>query len=209
MPNMGAAFVQFDIKNAHPHEMSRGDITPNSQAGRRSFNPRIKPTSARLNVEKQAVDAGNLSLLLDVEPLEAELYKNRAELKMLVGQIAMHLASKERAYLFSEIDRLLNIDDWEDESRTIDPHSFSTYLRFMLYSKPGRLANLGVSASGAVMAGWHGGGSSLHVEFLPNDKCIALINSSSDRGVEALAWRGHVARLSAVLDHNGAADAIG
>jgi len=132
--------------------------------------------------------------------LEAALFQNRSELKLLTGQVAMHLGRAERTSLFEAIDRLLDIEHWEDESSKIDVGAFRTYLRFAIYARPGRIPNLGVGPSGALLAGWRSEGRSAHVEFLPDDQCVALLRYESVRGPETSAWRGHVARLRSMIE---------
>jgi hypothetical protein len=144
----------------------------------------------------------------EVEGLEANLFKNRADLKLLTSQVAMHLSSEERHRLFSAIDRLLNIAEWEDESSEIDENSFRSFLRFTIYARPRNIPNLGVSPDGALLAGWHAEEKSVHVEFLPNDQCMALMRLRSIRGPETIAWRGHVASLRDAIRNNGAIECL-
>jgi hypothetical protein len=134
------------------------------------------------------------------EGLEAALFKNRGELKVLTGQVAMHLGRLERTALFGEIDRLLDLEHWEDESSKIDVGSFRTYLRFTIYARPGRIPSLGVGPSGSLLAAWRSARQSVHVEFLPADQSIALLKYESDRGPETNAWKGHVARLRGMIE---------
>ncbi len=143
-----------------------------------------------------------------LEGLEATLFKNRADLKLLTSQVAMHLSTIERSSLFSAIDRLLNITEWEDESSQIDEESFRSFLRFTIYARPRNIPNLGVSPDGAVLAGWHADGKSVHVEFLPADQCMALVRWQSPRGPERFARRGHVACLREFIENNAAIECI-
>jgi hypothetical protein len=146
--------------------------------------------------------------VLPTEGLEGALFKNRANLKIIASQVAMHLNSEERRNLFSAIDRLLNITEWEDESSQINENAFRSYLRFTIYARPRRIPNLGVSPDGMLLAGWHNGDNSVHVEFFSNDQCMSLLRSNSVRGLERIAWRGHVARLREIIQNNNAVDCI-
>ena len=142
------------------------------------------------------------------EGLEAVLFRNRADLKILASQVAMHLSNEERHALFSAIDWLLDHAEWEDESSQIDEHAFRSYLRFMIFARPHRLPNLGVGPYGTLLVGWHKDEKSVHAEFLPEDQCKALVKSSSARGPETIAWRGHVARLRSVVENSEAVECI-
>ena len=140
--------------------------------------------------------------------LEAALFENRAKLKTRTSQVAMHLDAEERRNLFNAIDRLLDPAEWEDDSAEISEKSFNSFLRFTIYAHPRRLPNLGVGPDGALLAAWRWQENSVHVEFLDSDQCTALIRSISVRGLERIAWRGHVARLREVIQNNGAANCI-
>lgn len=140
--------------------------------------------------------------------LQASLFQNRAVLKVATSRVAMHLKPAERANIFRSIDRLLDLDHWEDESSQISHASFRTFLRFTIFAHPGRLPNLGVGMGGTVLAGWRRESRSVHAEFLSDDQCMALLRTESDRGVERTAWKGHVARLLDIIEANGARDCL-
>lgn len=142
------------------------------------------------------------------ESLEAVLFRNRADLKILASQVAMHLSNEVRCTLFSAIDWLLDYAEWEDESSQIDENAFRSYLRFMIFARPRRFPNLGVGPNGILLAGWHKDEKSVHAEFLPEDRCMAVVKFSSARGPETFAWRGHVARLRSFVENNGVVDCI-
>jgi hypothetical protein len=142
------------------------------------------------------------------EGLEGTLFRNRADLKILASQVAMHLSNEERRLLYSTIDRLLDHAEWEDESSHINNKSFGSYLRFMIFARPRVFPNLGVGSTGNLLAGWRKEEMSVHAEFLPDDQCIALVKVISARGPETIAWRGHVARLRFVVENNGAAECL-
>jgi len=142
------------------------------------------------------------------ESLEGTLFRNRADLKILASEVAMHLSSEERRTLFSAIDRLLDHAEWEDESSQIDENAYQSYLRFMIFARPRVFPNLGVGPNGTLLAGWRKEEKSVHAEFLSDDQCISLIKFNSPRGPESIAWRGHVARLRSIVEDNGAAECM-
>lgn len=142
------------------------------------------------------------------EGLEASLFRNRADVKILTSQVAMHLSNEERQALFSAIDWLLDHAEWEDESSQIDENAFRSYLRFMIFARPCRFPNLGVGPNGTLLVGWHKDEKSVHAEFLPEDQCMVVVKFSSARGPETFAWHGHVARLRSFVENNGAVECI-
>ena len=174
-------------------EAGSGLIDPNQR-----WQKIVKAVDATHTFEVPARDEG----------LEAVLFRNRADLKILASQVAMHLSNEVRCTLFSAIDRLLDHAEWEDESSQIDENAFRSYLRFMIFARPRRFPNLGVGPNGTLLVGWHNDEKSIHAEFLPEDKCMAVIKFSSARGPETIAWRGHVARLRFFVENNGVVECI-
>ena len=168
----------------------------------------IDPRSRWQDVVK-AVDATRtFRVPVSDEGLEASLFRNRANLKILASRVAMHLSNEERNALFSAIDWLLDHAEWEDESSQIDEHAFRSYLRFMIFARPHRLPNIGVGPYGTLLVGWHKDEKSVHAEFLPEDQCMAVVKFSSARGPETFAWHGHVARLRSFVENNGVVECI-
>jgi hypothetical protein len=112
------------------------------------------------------------------EPLEA-VFNNLATLKVATSKLAMHLSDRYRTSLFDEVDRLLNIENWDDDSSLVDVRSFETFLRAVLYNRIGRMPSLGIS-QGLVLAAWHGrkGAQRLYVEFLPDDRVKVLLTTA-------------------------------
>lgn len=140
--------------------------------------------------------------------LEADLFKNKADLKLLTSKVAMHILPDQRRNLFYGIDRLLDVAKWEEESVKINVKAFQSFLRFIIYAKLIQMPNLGVGPDGTVLAGWHCAAKSLHVEFESGDQCTVLIRLQSVRGPERFVWRGHVARLQYIVANNDAAECL-
>jgi hypothetical protein len=126
----------------------------------------------------------------------------------MTSQIAMHLSAEHRSKLFSALDALLGVEHWEDESTQVSLQAFQSFLRFLIFGRPIKFPNLGVSPRGGILAGWRTESKSAHAEFLPQDVCVVLLKTETARGPEGLAWRGPVARLRIMLAHNEALDCI-
>ena len=161
---------------------------------------RPQPTSS--------LSASEVRVLRPDPSLEVELFDNAAQLKVLFSQIAMHLSSKWRATIFEQVDALLKLEDWEEESSLIQINTFSTFLRFIIYMAPDRLPSLGVGPIGHLLAAWVKGDQRITVQFLPNDQAIATIVKQGTRGKETVAWRGHVVDLKLFIERFGAAECI-
>lgn len=158
---------------------------------------------------KRNPSISTLSVPAPAEDLTARLFRNRAELKLLTSQIAMHLASGERNKIFRALDRLLAIEHWDGDSSLVDAKAFRSFLRFMIYSRPKKFANLGVGATGTVLAAWRRSRERVvHVEFFPDDECLAIITARFDRGLETLVREGNVARLREALQGIGVVDCL-
>ncbi|MFH1158736.1 MAG: hypothetical protein V1721_07660 [Pseudomonadota bacterium] len=104
--------------------------------------------------------------------LEERLWDNRSELKIITSTYsASHLDSDIKAQLFSQIDWLLNSEEWEEGDNFADTESFKTLIKFILNSNPSRAPYLGLSDSGHLLASWVSESNKLILECLPRD-CI-------------------------------------
>lgn len=137
--------------------------------------------------------------------LEERLFDNAAELKIALSKIVMHLTPKWRTIIFRQIDSLLDLDSWQDDSAFVQKSTFTTFLRFITFAKPTRLPSLGVSLTGNILAAWNTGNQRIAVEFFPKDQAATTFVKqgvySGER--EVLAWRGHVTDLKPFIEQNG------
>jgi hypothetical protein len=156
--------------------------------------PRIPTESPR---------ASDAKVLHSSPSLEAQLFDNAAELKISLSQIVMHLVPEWRAIIFRQIDSLLEMNSWQDDSAFIQKSTFTTFLRFIIFAAPTRLPSLGVSLNGHILAAWKNGNQRIAVEFFSEDKAAATFVKQGAYSREALAWRGHVADLKLFIEQNG------
>jgi hypothetical protein len=140
--------------------------------------------------------------------LEAKLFDNAAELKIALSQIVMHLSPEWRAVIFRQLDTLLDLNNWQDDSAFIRKSTFMTFLRFIVFTAPTRLPSLGVGSTGHILAAWNNGDQHIAVEFLPADKAAATFVKRGARSREAVTWRGHVADLKLFIEDNGMSECI-
>src|ERR1700722_2161447 len=74
--------------------------------------------------------------------LDERLFDHRAALKIATSLLATHLSSKMRSTIFSQLDHVLDLENWQDDSALIQDSSFKTFLRFMVFASPTRLPSL-------------------------------------------------------------------
>lgn len=140
--------------------------------------------------------------------LEDKLFENAATLKVGFSKIAMHLTPEWRTVIFSQIDALIDFDNWQDNSSFIQEPAFTTFLRFIIFSLPTRLPSLGVSQAGNLLAAWYDDLQRIAVEFFPDDKVVGTFVKQGPRGNETATWRGPVTRLRHFIEQFGIADCM-
>lgn len=156
-----------------------------------------------LSIPTKSPRASDAKTLHSSPSLEAQLFDNAAELKIALSHIVMHLAPEWRAIIFRQLDSLLDINSWQDDSAFIQKSTFTTFLRFIIFAAPTRLPSLGVGLTGHILAAWNNGDQRIAVEFFPEDKAAATFVKQGTYAREALAWRGHVADLKLFIEKNG------
>lgn len=116
---------------------------------------------------------------------ETEIFNNLTAVKVTTSRVAMHLSDRYRRALFREIDRLLSVEDWDDDSSLLDEKSFETFLRAIIYGRIRRVPSLGVAA-GRVLASWRSSmpAQRLYVEFLADDRVSAVGSINGANGAE-------------------------
>lgn len=160
------------------------------------------PIAESLNAETGRIEP------LPVHSIDLQLFDNAAELKRRMSIIAMHLPISLRDTIRNQVDRLLSLEHWEEDSSLVSSLSFVTFLRFLVHSKAVKLPGLGVSPLAHVLASWHDGNTKLLVNFMPNEKAKATIIRPSDRrdakaeDFEITGWQGNVASLKHFLARN-------
>lgn len=163
--------------------------------------PLAKPpinTLSRKDAEKKSSLSHNL---------EETLFNNICSTKASFASISMHLPTQWRESIFRQIDYLLSIDNWEEDSSQIDNSSFGTFLRFLIYSETKRLPSLGVSRNSNLLASWHKENKFVSIEFLPHDMANAIL-ASEGRAKQVVSWNGHIVDLSKFIKQFGNVDCL-
>ena len=115
----------------------------------------------------------------------------------------MHLSAPWRNAIFEQLNSLLKLEDWQEDSALIEGSTFKTFIRFIIFAAPNRLPSLGVGLTGHVLAAWNKDAEQIAVEFLPNDHAAAILAKQGTRGKETVAWRGHVVDLKLFIERFG------
>ena len=118
----------------------------------------------------------------------------------------MHLTPEWCTFIRRQIDFLLDLDNWQDDdSMFIHKTTFTTFLRFIIFTKPTRLPSLGVGLTGNILAAWYEGNQRVTIEFFQKDQAAATFvkQGMHSREREALAWRGNVADLKSFIEQIG------
>jgi hypothetical protein len=160
------------------------------------------------DISTESPRASDARVLPPPPSLEAMLFDNAAELKITISKIVMHLTPEWRIAIFSQLDALLDLDNWQDDSACIQSEAFTTFLRFIIFAAVTRLPSLGVGATGHLLAAWIEGDQRIAVEFLPDDKAAATLFKQGTRDRETVVWRGHVADLKLFIERFGTSECM-
>lgn len=133
-------------------------------------------------------------------PLEERLYNARALCKVKTAAVAMHLNIEWRARFFSQLDSLMDFENWEKEDLPITEASFTTLLRMILLVRPARRPGLGSTSGGNIIASWTGEKDRLTIECLPHDEFRWVLSRDFGGNRESAAGHCALSRLLAVLE---------
>jgi hypothetical protein len=114
--------------------------------------------------------------------IEFQLYDNLASSKVAIAKVSMHLPVAMRQRIFSELDRLLNIEDWDDDCSFVNVESIHTFMRTVIYNSIKKIKSLGIS-DGNLLASWRSADSTqrIYAEFMPSDIVkVTGVSKSSD-----------------------------
>lgn len=131
--------------------------------------------------------------------LEEKLFDATAGVKVMTSQVAMYLDSQWRSKLFNQIDRLHDVDEWEQGDEPLQRESFATFLKAICELKPKKRPGLGLTSSGQLIAAWTVGSSRLTIEFLGNGRVKWVISRMIDNEIEHYVGDTTVNRLAAGL----------
>src|SRR5690606_37539004 len=65
-------------------------------------------------------------------PLAEQLYNAKAACKIKISEISMYLSNDLRSRFFTQIDNLMDPENWEEDDEPITTESFTTLLKMLL-----------------------------------------------------------------------------
>lgn len=139
-------------------------------------------------------------LSIKTVPIEERLYDARALCKTKTAAVAMHLDFEWRSRFFSQLDSLMDFENWEKEDLPITDASFTTLLRMLLLVRPARRPGLGSTSYGNIIAAWTVEKDRLTIECLPRDEVRWVLSRYLDGNRESAAGQVALSRLLAVLE---------
>lgn len=134
-----------------------------------------------------------------VEEREAASFDRLVALKISVSKIAMHLESAWRSGVFTQLDYLLDPEEWDASDALPDVNSFSTFLRMVVFLGRVKQPSLGANSKGNVVAAWFIGDDRLTIECGPHDKVRWVLSRVHEGARESAAGETTVRRLVDVL----------
>ena len=132
--------------------------------------------------------------------LQETLFQTRARLKVMTSQVAMHLSEHTRTWLFTQLDDLLDPEVWHEDDTLVNPASYATYLRLLIYYGRVKVASLGISNIGNLLAAWLTLTGRLTMEFVASDHVRWALSCGEGEAREMAAGQCGVRRIDTVLD---------
>lgn len=131
--------------------------------------------------------------------IEERLYDSRAFCKIKTAEVAMYLDPDWRTGFFSQIDSLMDCENWEDDDLPVSQDSFTTLLRLLLLIKPKRRPGLGSTSMGNIIAAWTVENDRLTIECMPKDSIRWVLSRQFHETRESAAGEIKLPRLEAAL----------
>jgi hypothetical protein len=131
--------------------------------------------------------------------LEEQLYDAKAFCKIETSKVAMYFPDAWRTGFFSQLDNLMDADNWEEDEKPVTKESFSTLLRMLTLIKPDRRPGLGTTSSGNIIAAWTNEKDRLTIECLSKDRVRWVLSHIIDDIRESAAGEVQLPRLQIVL----------
>lgn len=104
-----------------------------------------------------------------ISTVEAKAFDALVKAKVLTSKVATHLPDSLRKRLFLALDRLHEIEEWEQGDSPVLEQSFNTFMRSTLVLKPARWPSIGMTVAGYLFATWGNATDRITVEYLEAD----------------------------------------
>nr|WP_314094222.1 hypothetical protein [uncultured Shinella sp.] len=130
---------------------------------------------------------------------EDKLERFSADFKVYLSGVWMHLPEGWQERLSSQIDSLVDPEEWDKDDTIPDPNSSRTLIRLLIATKAHKRPGLGVSPLGNIVAAWSTETDRLTVECMADDHIKWVLTKNTNGQIERAAGEGRIQRLSAVL----------
>lgn len=152
------------------------------------------------NLQKQLTDPfGIEGIFQNRYTPEERLFDLRSKFKMAVSRVSMHLPTGWRDRIFSQIDSLLDPEEWDFFDTLPTEDCFNTFLRLLLILKPTRLPGIGIANDGILVAAWTVGVNRLTIQCLENDSIKLALARFDDNHIERAAIDTYIDRVAEIL----------
>jgi hypothetical protein len=152
---------------------------------------------ARQNVS--GVSEGK-AVLRSSASIEDRLADRLLTFKTMISPISRYLEPNWRADLFAALDRLFDVDDWDEDFALPEVASFATFLRLILHLHPTKRPGLGLSARGHILASWSKDRDRIVIECLSKDDLRWVISQSIAGSRESAAGKNRIHRLIDLIE---------
>lgn len=132
------------------------------------------------------------------EDLQSLAFDALADAKRLFSLFSMHFDDGTRKRLFLDLDRLHDIDEWEEGDSPLQISSFRTFLRSLLIIKPKKWPSLGLSYDGVLFGIWGTAKDRVTLEFHGDDEIRFILSHVDDRDI--VSRSAGVTELRKILD---------
>ncbi|MHB1620440.1 MAG: hypothetical protein ACYCTY_10755 [Sulfuricella sp.] len=194
---IASLFLDSRSTNVAPSFLKSGfqSVDLQSEMSSAAFSNATIQLTKQVESLKSPLSPASFSFAPSEKAIEERLFDATSSVKILTAQVAMHMDKKWRDKLFSQIDSLHDLDEWDADDNPIKQSSFATFLKAILFIKPQRHPGLGLSYEGYLIAAWTTGQDRLTTEFLPNDRVCWVLTRNVGGEVERAAGQTVVSRL--------------
>lgn len=132
--------------------------------------------------------------------LDEEMFDAKANVKLLTSQVAMYIEDKWRNNIFSQIDSLHDLDNWDEDLLPARRQSVLTFLKTIVEIRPKIYPGLGVSPKGNLVAAWTSEHRRLTIEFMSSDRIQWIVSQKDRDDVERVAGKTSIERFFECLE---------
>lgn len=131
----------------------------------------VLPSITKFQPEAPSISptGGDTSGPASTDSVESMLFGLSTHVKVGWSRLAMHLPEAWKQRIFSQIDLLLDPDEWDDEDPDAFRASSTTMLRFFCSQHGPKAPALSLTPGGHLVSTWKHETDLLHLEYLEDD----------------------------------------